>query len=108
MKYITMKASNLLKNRIMELSTEQRSLKNQRKTINIVGERTMQPWEATMRHGENRYQLRFLFAAYAVMRGRSFSQVESGYPDDDHPLNYAKDKVQKIIDYYEEAVRTGE
>jgi hypothetical protein len=99
-----------LKRKIKELSETQRYLKDQRKTDKIVGERKMQPWEATMQHWSNRETLRIMYAAYGVARGKSFSQIENHYPEEGHPLNYYKTQIDKIIAglHYETTVRPTE
>ena len=73
---------------------EQKFLKNQRKTVKLVGERKVEPSVATYRHQTNREDLRVMYAAYGVARGHSFSRIENHYPEENHPLQ----KYQKIID----------
>jgi len=86
-----------LKNEIKQLSEDQLYLKDQRKSKNINGTRKLQPWEAEMLHKSNREKLRIMFAAYGLMRGKSFSQTESFYPEENHPLNQFKSQIDKII-----------
>jgi len=86
-----------LKNEIKNLSDDQLYLKDQRKSKKIVGNRKLQPWEAEMLHKSNREKLRIMFAAYGLMRGKSFSQTESFYPEENHPLNQFKSQIDKII-----------
>jgi hypothetical protein len=88
------------KNDIKELSEQQRNLKNQRKTVRFTGTRTMSPSEATWKHQMNREKLRLMFAAYGLMRGKSFSQIENKFPEEGHPLNDYKMKIGKIIASY--------
>ena len=54
---------------IKRLSQEQKDLKNQRKTVNLQGVKIMEPWEAQFKHQINRDKLRYLYQAYAVMKG---------------------------------------
>jgi len=85
---------------IKKMSENQRSLKNQRKTVKLVGERTMEPWQATYEHQSNRENLRLIYAAYGLMRGKSFSQTENKFPEEDHPLKEYQSKIDKIIEKY--------
>lgn len=64
-----------LKSDIKDLSVEQQSLKNQRKTVNRVGDKTMEPWQAQMKHQRNRYELRHMFVAYAILRNKKTSVI---------------------------------
>jgi hypothetical protein len=86
-----MKKYNKIVTQINELSTEQKFLKNQRKTVYINGERKMEPWEATYKHQINRDTLRHLYQAYAIVRGveRPESQVD---------IN--ESKVEKMVEEY--------
>lgn len=86
-----------LKNEIKKLSEDQLYLKDQRKSDKIVGERKLQPWEAAMQHTVNRHKLRIMFAAYGLMRGKSFSQTENFYPEENHPLNEFKSQIDNLI-----------
>lgn len=86
-----------LKSQIKSLSAEQKELKNQRKTVHIVGERTMEPYKARWEHEKNRYKLRNMFAAYAILRGKELETVDKNHAD----LNM--DAVNKIVAQYEEA-----
>lgn len=52
-----------------------------------MGERTMSPSDATMKHFYNREDLRVLYAAYGILRGKNYSEIENHYPDKGHPLN---------------------
>ena len=82
---------------IKKLSETQKELKNQRKTVKIKGERTMPAKDAQWKHMANKYTLRVMFAAYGLMRGKSFSQTENKYPEDGHPLNKYKNQIDKIL-----------
>jgi hypothetical protein len=86
-----------LKNEIKKLAEDQLYLKDQRKSDKIVGERKLQTWEAAMQHTANRHKLRIMYAAYGLMRGKSFSQTESFYPETDHPLNQFKSQIDNLI-----------
>lgn len=99
---------NTLKLKIKELSETQIELKNQRKTVKIVGTRTMEPWQAALSHSSNRENLRILFAAYGVLRGKTFNQIESCFPEENHPLNAFKISIDKLVAQYAETLRISE
>jgi hypothetical protein len=86
-----------LKSDIKELAEKQKFYRNQRKTEHIVGERKMSASDAANAHRENKQKLRILYAAYGIARGKSFSQIESHYPKENHPLNNFKYEIDKLI-----------
>ena len=79
---------------------EQKFLKNQRKTVKLVGERKVEPSVATYRHQTNREDLRIMYAAYGVARGHSFSQIENHYPEENHPLQKYQKSIDRISEKY--------
>ena len=90
-----------IKERIKELSAQQIELRNQRRTERLIGERTMPSWEAALQHSENRYNLRYLYAAYGVLREKP---VEMYIPK---KKSFSIPYLQKVIEKYrEETVRT--
>lgn len=95
---------NTLKLRIKELSETQIELKNQRKTVRLIGTRTIEPWLAASEHSIIREELRLLFAAYGVLRGKTFNQIENCFPEEDHPLNEFKDAIYKLTVQYAETI----
>lgn len=48
-----------------------------------------------------KHELRLLYAAYGLLRGKSFSQTENHYSEEDHPLNKYKDEIMQIVEQYE-------
>ena len=86
-----------LKETIKVAAEYQRFLKNQRKTKNLIGKREVPPSEATWKHLMNREKLRIMYAAYGLMRGKSFFQIENKHPEENHPLNEFKIKIDKLI-----------
>lgn len=84
-----------LKDEIKKLSIEQRYLKGQRKTVNLKGKRTVDPWEAVYRVQRNKLELRHMFIAYAKLRGKSLEKIEK---DSKTPFN--EHMVNKIIEKY--------
>lgn len=97
-----------LKNEIKELVETQRFLKDQRKSVHNKIERKVSPSEATWKHSSNREELRLLYAAYGLMRGKSFSQTENKYPEENHPLNDFKSYIEKIMKKYEVLVEENQ
>ena len=89
-----------LKNQIKELAVNQRSLKNQRKTVKFVGVRTMEPEHAAYKVFKNKEELRIMYAAYGILRGKDFSQIENGKTLDDVPIWRFKEKVNDLVNKY--------
>ena len=81
---------------IKKIAEEQIFLKNQRKEVNIVGERKMSPKDATYKHQSNREDLRIMYAAFGLARGKSFSVTENHYPEENHPLQKFKATIDRI------------
>lgn len=73
---------------IAALEVEQRNTKEQRRTVRFEGERTMSPSQAYEKALSNREKLRIMYAAYGLMRGKKFSQIENKAKLEDgvHPL----------------------
>jgi len=78
----------------------QKFYKNQRKTNKLVGERKISPSDATYKHQTNREDLRVMYAAYGLARGKSFSQIENHYPEEDHPLNKYQKSIDRMLERY--------
>ena len=98
-----------LKERIKEAAETQRQLKNQRRTERLIGLRIMQPWEAAYRHFDNKEQLRILYAAYGLLRGKPFHVTENCYAEENHPLNQFKNAINDIVEQYKKQfVRSDE
>ena len=91
-----------LKETIKKLAEQQKSYKQQRKTVHFTGTRTVPAWLATQQHQINRYDLRHLYIAYGIMRGKSIEQIE---PKCKTP--YSEEKVQKIMEKYGEVIHTN-
>lgn len=66
-----------MREEIAALEKVQKNTKEQRKTVNFHGERTMPDWKATMLVPEQRAQLRVMYAAYGLLRGKKFGQIEN-------------------------------
>lgn len=76
------------RNEIAELEKLQREYKNNRKTVNLKGERKYSVWEAQTLVRDTGDELRTMYAAYGLLRGRKFSEIESN----SKPLIYDKQK----------------
>ena len=85
---------------IKKMVEEQKFYRNQRKTVHLVGERVITPSEAQWKHQANRQKLRLMYAAYGKARGKSFSQVENKYPEENHPLNQWTISIDGLINRY--------
>lgn len=70
-------AISAMRKDIAELEKEQKSIKPQRKTLYFVGERTMPAWKANDTVRDNKQRLRLMYAAYNLLRGKSFDVTES-------------------------------
>jgi len=88
-----------LKNVIKNLVAQQKLLKPQRKTVHFAGFRTHPAWEATCKHLNNRYDLRHLYLAYGIMRGKSVDQIEPK-----RKTEFNQTKVDRIIEKYGEVI----
>ncbi len=89
-----------MKEDIKALATEQKFLRNQRKSEHIVGERKMPASEAETRYRYNTRELRIMYAAYGLLRGKSFSYTENHYQEENHPLNNYKYEIDKLLNKY--------
>jgi len=84
------------------LAIEQPVLKNQRKTVHIKGERTMDPWTAICKHSANRGKLNDLYAAQSFLIGRDLETVRK-----QHGEWHTENSLNKTIEHYEQAIRTS-
>lgn len=84
----------------------QKFYKDQRKSVYNKGSREITPKDAQYRHTANRGDLRILYAAYGVARGKTFQQIENistwekqSY-DETHPLQRFQKSIDRILDGY--------
>lgn len=91
-----------LKKDIKEKAEKQIFYKNQRKTKRLVGERKISNWEATMKHVNNRNQLRIMYAAYAALRGKEIKEVDSLKFENEWELNRFTHEVNQLVEEYKE------
>jgi len=89
-----------LKETIKKAVENQIFTKSQRKTVKLVGDRKMPAYEAQYKVVNNREDLRILYAAYGVMSGKKYSEIENHYPEENHPLNKYNDKIEKLLVEY--------
>lgn len=91
-----------MKNDIKAKVEEQRFLKNQKKTVKLVGDRVIPAKDATYKHMTNREDLRVMYAAYGIARGKSLSQVENHYSEENHPLkvNPFPLRIERVMEKY--------
>ena len=84
---------------------EQRFLKNQKKTKKLVGERKIEPKDAAYKYMTNREDLRVMYAAFGLSRGKSFSVTENHYPEESHPLKKFQGTIDRILGKYKMLVK---
>ena len=78
-------------------------MKAQRKTVNLKVERTVDPFSAAENVRSNRERLRIMYAAYGVLRGKTFEQIENSYDrvnNQIHPLYGYGSDINKILNKY--------
>jgi hypothetical protein len=104
---------------IEKLEKEQKVVKPQRKTVHFTGERTLSPSEAYSKVINNKYNLRIMYAAYNLLRGKNFDVTEKGskplnkedyyvrygYNLDSkyvgkHPLVFGLSKINSVLNEY--------
>lgn len=91
-----------LRQEIAALEKEQINMKAQRKTVNLKVERTISQYEAAEKVRTNRIKLRVMYAAYGLMRGKTFEIIENrhGNQSTTHPLiAYCRD-INKVLNKY--------
>ena len=77
---------------------EQKFYKIQRKSDKtIFKERKITQKEAQCKHLVNREDLRVMYATYGIARGKSFSQTENHYPEENHPLQKYQKSINRIL-----------
>ena len=79
----------------------QKFYKLQRKSDKtIFKERKITQKEAQYKHLVNREDLRIMYAAFGLSRGKSFSQTENHYPEVDHPLQKYQKSIDRFLEKY--------
>jgi hypothetical protein len=95
-----MKTRKELVEKIKVAATYQKFLKNQRKTEKLVGKKEMEPWEAAMKHRQNRNELRAMYGAYATLRGREISDIDSLKFETPWDESHFKSRVEELTKEY--------
>jgi hypothetical protein len=99
-------ALKILKYELKELSEKQKYLKRMRKDATYSYDQSngriiwdpMPPSQAQSEVYWNGKRLRLMYAAYGLLRGKKFSQIENHYPEETHPLNSFKRDIDWKID----------
>lgn len=103
-----------MKNDIKKMVEEQRFYKKMRKDAKFIikdGKSywdPFHPYEAQWKHTAMRKRLRPMYAAYGLARGKSFSQTESHYPEENHPLKQYQEVIDNILEKYRIQVEVEE
>jgi len=90
---------------IKEKAELQKFYKLQRKTDIPNSDRNITAKEAQYKHMANREDLRVMYAAYGIARGKSFSQIENHYPQENHPLEKYQKTIDRILEKYKVLVK---
>jgi len=90
---------------IKTMAELQKFYKNQRKTIKLIGERKISSSDAAYKHHTNREDLRIMYAAYGLARGKKFSQIENHFPEDSHPLQKYPNSIDRLLEKYKMLVK---
>ena len=97
-------AISAMRKDIAELEKEQKSIKPQMKTVHYTGERTMKPYQAAEKALANKENLRLYYAAYGLLRGKSFEVTENNPKREEyykfHPLCAFLPSIDKILNKY--------
>jgi hypothetical protein len=99
-------ALKILKYELKELAAKQKYLKKIRKDATFSYDQSngriiwdpMSPSQAQSEVYWNGKRLRLKYAAYGLLRGKKFSQIENHYPEETHPLNNFKAEIDWQID----------
>lgn len=92
-----------LRQEIAALEEEQKNMKAQRKTVNLRVKRTTDPYSAYCAVIRNREHLRVMYAAYGVLRGKTFEKIENSYDRENnqiHPLYGYGKEINQILNKY--------
>lgn len=96
-----MKKFEKIRTEIKRLSQMQVELKPQRKTVNFTGERTIDAEQASYLVFDNKFKLRHLYHAYALLKGKELPKykektlfMESVAKK--YAIDYAPEEVEKV------------
>ena len=83
-----------MRKEIAELEKEQKTIKPQRKPVHFTGTRTIDPEDAYHKVLSNKGQLRIMYAAYNLLRGKNFEITEKN----SKPID--REEYYKLYGYY--------
>lgn len=92
-----------LKSEIKTLVEEQKFYKDQRKTVHNKLERKVDPWDAAIKHENNRIDLSIMYAVLLVLKGFSIDEAAKAHISkkcEDWVYNHNKGEIQKVLDSY--------
>lgn len=98
-----------LKSEIKALAAKQKATKEQRKTVKFTGTRSLTPWEAQILALRQKEELKHMYIAYALLRGKSIETAIGPKLDNEGCIRsvyttYSQRKVDEIMAKYAEAV----
>jgi hypothetical protein len=85
-----------LKEKIKVLADQQVMLRNQKRTVRLKGERTMEPWKAYLTHQNNRAELRKLYMEYGILKGKKPEQIDINYKE-----VFSNEFINQLTNQYE-------
>lgn len=88
-----------LKNKIANLAQTQSDLKNQRKTVNLVGERIISPSEAQWKVELNKEKLREMYIVYGLSKGLEYSQIETN-----PKIPFTQEALEKLMEKWKDSI----
>lgn len=95
---------NNFKEDIKSKAAMQRYYRNQRKTVHLVGERTMDPWQAAIAHMVNGVDLYMMYYAYSeIRRGKEATKVIYPFGERDLPRNLIDEIKEKYFPVLEKS-----
>jgi len=102
-----------LKNEIKKLAETQSVLRDQRKSVYNRLERTVEPRKAAWEHAANREQLRIMYAAQAILRGKTIEEIHQENPTkaiDKLSILQLRAQIEKLVEIHqdEKVVRFSE
>lgn len=94
-----------IKNFIKSEAEKQKFYKQTRKNATFSTDKNgkitwspMNPREAQSRAYFQSLELRIFYAAYGLLRGKSFSKTENHYSEENHPLNKWDKEIEKSLE----------
>lgn len=91
---------NKFKAEIKVAAGYQTFLKNQRKTVKLIGNRKMSVSDAAWKHRSNRCKLAEMYVAYGVMRGKDLDEQIKSHVSKKEENSWMIDSVRKQVEKY--------